>query len=156
MEKIIISLVSVLLWTASCTPVVKEYKDLKSRTYRKYYASGLSPEYRGDSLRNIRFPVGGMGSGYVLLGGRGQFLAAEDSQGEIPRLSKSAFAIRFHEGSEFNSVREVEFSPEVRIAEGRIPEDMAGHRGRSDRPMSHSSTARAHWRPSRMAQTTRD
>ncbi len=30
------------------------------------------------------------------------------------------------------------------------------HRGKSDRPISHSSTARAHWRPSRMAQTTRD
>jgi len=32
----------------------------------------------------------------------------------------------------------------------------AAHRGKSDLPISHSSTARAHWRPSRMAQTTRD
>ena len=30
------------------------------------------------------------------------------------------------------------------------------YRGKSDRPINHSSTARAHCRPSRMAQTTSD
>ena len=44
-----------------------------------------------------------------------------------------------------------------KAATGRLSRtrDEANQRGKSDLPINHSSTARAHWRPSLMAQTTR-
>ena len=123
-----LSLTVIFILLTCCTPVVKEYRDLKSKNYQKYYVSGRQPVYRGDSLKTISFPVGGMGEGYVLFGGRGDIQAfhfTDDSSKAGPM--KAFFGIWAKEGSEFNSVEDVEFEPVVRLLEGRIPGEQTGY-----------------------------
>jgi len=125
---IIIFSAAIFIAITCCTPVVKEYRDLKSKNYQQYYASGHQPVYRGDSLKTIRFPVGGMGEGYILFGGRGNvqaFHLSDVSTKADPM--KAFFGIWAKEGSEFNSVEDVEFEPVVRLLEGRIPAEQYGY-----------------------------
>ncbi|HYW96899.1 MAG TPA: GH116 family glycosyl-hydrolase, partial [Bacteroidales bacterium] len=63
---------------SSCHNVVKKYGEALESTKRE-----TPPEprgalvYSGDSLRNIAFPVGGIGTGDILLGGRGNIYELE-------------------------------------------------------------------------------
>jgi non-lysosomal glucosylceramidase len=122
------SLTVVFILLPCCTPVVKEYRDLKSKNYQKYYVSGQQPVYHGDSLITISFPVGGMGEGYILFGGRGNIQAFHPGSGGPPEDPLQAFfGIWAKEGSEFNSVEDVEFEPVVRLLERRIPAEQSGY-----------------------------
>ena len=125
---------ALLVVVAGCTPVVKEYQDLKQKNYNKYFASHKQPEYRGDSLKNIMFPVGGIGTGDLLLGGRGEIRSLEifGRPSAVPDDSMVVFfALWLKEAGEFNSVEEVGFEPECRILERRLSEDLGGPHGAS-------------------------
>jgi hypothetical protein len=124
--RLILAVISLSL--ACCTPVVKEYRDLKSKQYRRHFVSGRQPVYQGDSLMTIGFPVGGMGEGYMLFGGRGNIQSMYlngAAQDEVP--IKVNFGLWAKEESEFNAVSEVEFEPVVRLLEGRIPAEQSGY-----------------------------
>jgi non-lysosomal glucosylceramidase len=124
--RLILAVISLSL--ACCTPVVKEYRDLKSKQYRKHFASGRQPVYRGDSLLAIGFPVGGMGEGYMLFGGRGNVQAMYlKGAGQDAVPIKVNFGLWVKEADEFNAVEEVEFEPVVRLLEGRIPAEQSGY-----------------------------
>lgn len=71
-------LLIILLFTSSCNGLVKNYKDVIGDYKRDVEESpGLFISYSGDSLRTIAFPLGGIGTGNLLLGGRGNILENE-------------------------------------------------------------------------------
>lgn len=115
------------LVVAGCTPVVREYQELKEKNYNRYHASHKPPEYRGDSLKNIMFPVGGIGTGDVLLGGRGEIRSLEifGRPAVVPDEGQVMFfALWLKEAGEFNSVEEVDFKPVSKILERRLTEGL--------------------------------
>lgn len=61
----------------ACTGVTSEYKQLKNRDDRLEIPTGNFPVYAGESLRNVAFPIGGFGTGDILLGGRGNIIDLE-------------------------------------------------------------------------------
>ncbi len=72
-------LVLVLILLPSChKQVIRKYSEVLETTRKN---EPLSPAgsvvYSGDSLRNIGFPAGGIGTGDILLGGRGNILELE-------------------------------------------------------------------------------
>ena len=67
-----------LLGLCSCNGVVKEYNRVLGDTEEsKSLSPSVSYSYGGDSLRNIMVPVGGIGTGDILVGGRGNILENE-------------------------------------------------------------------------------
>jgi len=86
--------------------------------------------YTGDSLRNIGVPVGGFGTGNVLIGGRGDIRSLEifnrsNMNGEPPYMT--FFSIW---------LKEVDKPASARILEGKIPEDYSGSAGASRKQLS--------------------
>lgn len=74
-KPILVCLSSILLF--SCNDVSNEYKKLKNRDDIHVIPSGNTPVYRGEFLRNIAFPVGGFGTGNILIGGHGNMMDLE-------------------------------------------------------------------------------
>ncbi len=119
-------LLGLLMSIWGCRGVVKEDRDLKPRDLHKYTASGKQPVFRGDSLRNILFPVGGIGTGDILLGGRGnireiEFFGRADLD-EVPPYM-TFFAAWMKPAPELNTAVEVEFEPITRIIEAEHEND---------------------------------
>jgi hypothetical protein len=108
-----------------CTPVVREYRDLKSRDYNGSSATRVQPVYRGDSLRNIRFPAGGLGTGRLFTGGRGnlQGIVAPALEAD---LSGSVFFLRVIDAEGPASLSGKKFHPVLKIMEGSLFPDQAG------------------------------
>ncbi len=78
MKRISILLLLTLLTATSCRNVVKKYDEvLESTRQQEPLAPSRSIVYSGDSLRNIAFPVGGIGTGDILIGGRGNIYELE-------------------------------------------------------------------------------
>lgn len=74
-KPILACLFSILLF--SCNDVSSEYKKIKNRDNIHVAPAGKMPVYKGEFLRNIAFPVGGLGTGNILLGGRGNMIDLE-------------------------------------------------------------------------------
>lgn len=86
--------------------------------------------YTGDSLRNIAIPLGGIGTGDVLIGGRGNILALEifnraAHDGNLPYMTFFSLWCR-EEGKE----------PVSRILEARLPDDSPGPYGTERRQLA--------------------
>lgn len=113
------------LFLFSCTPVVREYKQLKSRETRKTYATGKLPVYSGDSLRHILFPVGGIGTGDILIGGRGDIRELEIfGRADLDELPPyMTFFSLWMQTRQMEEGIPVENPPVVKILEGRLPDD---------------------------------
>lgn len=85
--------------------------------------------YTGDSLRNIAFPIGGIGTGDVLMGGRGNIRALEifnrAASSEEPYMT--FFTLWFREGEK----------PSVaKVLEGKLPDNSPGPYGVSRRDLA--------------------
>ena len=84
--------------------------------------------YTGDSLRNIAVPVGGIGTGDILIGGRGNIRSLEilnrSAMDEPPYMT--FFSIWF---------REKDGPAGARILEGKVPLDLSGPYGISRRQL---------------------
>ncbi|MFC2126426.1 GH116 family glycosyl-hydrolase [Bacteroidota bacterium] len=97
---------------------------------KRHYENQNYYTYTGDSLRNIGVPVGGFGTGNVLIGGRGDIRALEifnraNVGGDPPYMI--FFSMWWQEGDNLASAR---------ILEGEIPEDYPGPYGVSRRQLS--------------------
>ena len=108
-----------------CTPVVREYRNLKSRDYKGSAATRTQPVYRGDSLRNIRFPSGGIGAGSMLTGGRGNLLSILAPAFRAD-LSRCVFILHARDAEGPASFGDEKFPPALKIMEGRLFPDQAG------------------------------
>lgn len=110
-----------ILITTGCNGVVKEYGKLMEdpQSFARVDATFSNPmiAYSGDSLRNIAFPLGGIGTGNLLVGGRGNLIDHEifgrANADEVPP-SMTFFAIRI-EGSDGHV--------QTRVLEGSLPDN---------------------------------
>jgi uncharacterized protein (DUF608 family) len=110
----------ILIILSSCRDVVREYDRVLSERQTEQPVITKRPiSYSGDSLKNIAYPIGGIGTGDVLVSGRGNILEWEifgrAEQDELPPYM-TFFAIHAEKpnGDKFN-----------RILEGIMPDDQS-------------------------------
>ncbi|MGC9342427.1 MAG: GH116 family glycosyl-hydrolase, partial [Bacteroidales bacterium] len=118
MKRSLIVISGIFILFNSCRDVVREYdRVLNERKTDKPLLIQPAISYSGDSLNNIAYPVGGIGTGNVLMGGRGNILEWEifgkADQDELPPYM-TFFAIHVDKG---------DGNPVNRVLEGVIPED---------------------------------
>lgn len=102
---------------ASCTGVVSEYhKVLEEAKTSKQSFNQSYIAYTGDSLRNIAFPLGGIGTGNLLLSGRGNIMELEifgmAAQDEVPP-EMNFFILRTESPDGTSDLRMLEGEPEI-------------------------------------------
>jgi hypothetical protein len=116
MSRIFILFIFILVFY-SCKPLDKEYK--------KTCATGQLPVYSVDSLRNILFPVGGIGTGDILTGGRGEIRELEIfGRADLDELPPyMTFFALWMKDRQKEAVIPVDDAPLVRILEGQLPDD---------------------------------
>ncbi len=110
-----------ILFTVSCNGVVREYEKLmedpQSLSSDESEPTVPMPSYTGDSLRNIAFPLGGIGTGNLLMGGRGNIIDHEifgrANADEVPPYM-TFFAIR---------IKDSHGEVQARVLEGTLPDN---------------------------------
>ncbi len=118
MRKYLSLLLMALVALTSCKSVTRKYHEALE-TARK--GTPLTPAgsvvYSGDSLRNIAFPLGGIGTGDILLGGRGNICEMEifgrADRDEVPPYM-TFFSLWFQNSKGYTGTR---------ILEGKLPND---------------------------------
>ncbi len=108
----------ILILITSCQNVVRKYGEvLESSRKTGVQQPVRSLIYSGDSLRNIAFPVGGIGTGDILLGGRGNIYELEifgrADWDEVPPYM-TFFSLWFKNSKNYSGIR---------ILEGELADD---------------------------------
>ncbi len=77
------------------------------------FERGRTPEYRGEALRNVAFPLGGIGTGTVWLSGSGRLTAWQifNNINRSCQVDDSFFAIRIEEGGQPPVIRALQIPP---------------------------------------------
>jgi len=122
MKRIILLFFLGILLTC-CKMINREGQGIRITDQNKDQSISLQPVYSGDSLRNILFPVGGIGTGDILLGGRGNIEEIEifgkpAIDGERPYMT--FFALWFKESTGSNTGDNDSVRPVVKILERRL------------------------------------